>query len=149
MSYLSVRDSFCTGLSEMLTAQSPAVPFHWVMFDGDDPEQGRLHLNAVNVSFLSDESEGTLDVTLVSVDIIHTKERTALAWQDLLIKNMFRQSGIIKNKDFLADADNPTNLYGNVYWNIRGIRWNYVDNPNYCHINATFDLWHFIATSVI
>lgn len=149
MSYLSVRDSFCTAMAGVLALENPVIPFHWCMFDGDDPTQERLLLNAVNVAFLTDDSDGTLDVSLVSVDVISTKERTALAWQDLLTKKILRQSGMIKNKDFSVDPDNPTDNYGNVYWNIREIKWVNVDNPNYCHLNATFELYHFIATSVL
>jgi hypothetical protein len=147
MSYLSVRDSFCTYLAEMLEGNS--IPFHWFLFDGDNPTQDRLKLNTVNVSFLEDDSVGSLDVTMVSVDIIHAKERTAIAWQDYLTSSVLRKYCIVRNQDMATDPDNPVPLYGYISWNTKEIRWINVDNPNYCHFNTTFDIYHVIPPNML
>lgn len=149
MSYLSVRDRFATFVADALAARTTPIPFHWYLFDGDDPTQDRLKLNTINLSYLGDDSADTLDITTVSIDIIHTKERTAIEWQDYITNSILRKPGMIKNQDMVTDVDNAIDLYGFISWDIRDIRWVNVDNPNYCHLNSTFDLYHVIPPDVI
>lgn len=142
MSLLTAKDSFAMFLATALANES--IPFQWLMKDPTDPSLARLKINAVNLYYLSEYSSDTLDVLRVSVDIIQQNERTALIWQDFLT-NLFRTGGIIKNKKYTVDPSNPTDEYGNVFWDIRDMNWVIIAADDYCHYNCTFDLNHTFA----
>lgn len=126
---------------------SSTVPVHWLMFDSDDPESSRLMLNAVNIYFIRDLADNLLDLTEVSIDIIHTKERTAMQWQTIVYDKLLRKGGIIKKQDYDTNPSSPTDLYGSVFWDIRDIIWEKIPNDNYCHYNATIVLHHHTQPS--
>lgn len=143
MSLLSARDTFATLLSTNLADYG--IPFHWVMFSSSDPALSRLQVGAVNLYFMGDSSEGTLDVLQTSIDVVHQEERTAIYWMDILTNSILRKSGITKHYNYDTPSS-PTEETGNIIWDIRGLNWTYVANDNYCHYNCTFDLIHIYPT---
>lgn len=142
MSMLTAKDSFAMFLSQQLALEG--IPMQWLLHDPSDPALSRLKINAVNLYFMAEYSEGPIDILQASIEIIHQTERTALIWQDLLT-TLFRKSGIIKNKKYSVDPGNPTDEPGNVYWNVRDLRWTTVSETDYVHYNCTFNLHHYFA----
>lgn len=142
MSLLSARDTFVMFLNDALATLYPYIPVRWLSFDADDPEMSRLKINYVNVSFLSDTSDGLVDNVDVSIDVIHEKERTAIIWQNLLHNQVLRMSGMVKNKDYETNPDSPSDVYGYIFWDVRSIQWDKIPNDNYAHYNCTFNISH-------
>jgi hypothetical protein len=114
------------------------------MHDTADPSLSRLKINAVNLYYMSEFSDGTTDTIQISIDIIHQVERTAVIWQQYLT-NLLRKSGMIKNKNYSSDPGNPVEVDGNVCWNVRGLYWTSIREDDYCHYNLTFEAQHYFA----
>jgi len=74
---IEARDSFLHLLADNLPAE---VKVHNVRKDPDTPGSERLHTNKVNVQFLSDDLHTGVSLVLVTVDVIHEDERTAIDW---------------------------------------------------------------------
>lgn len=139
MSLISAKDTFAMFLSTNLATQG--ISFQWLMKDSSDPALSRLKINAVNLYYMNEYSQSTLDVLQASIDIIHQVERTAILWQDYITR-LLRQSGMTKNKYYSDDPGNPTNKYGNVFWDVRGLRWTTINTDDYVQYNLTLELTH-------
>jgi hypothetical protein len=139
---VNARDSFVMMMYTELTYNS--ITMNYVYQNPQSPETSKLKLNAVNIFFLSDAADGPLFRTTVSIDIIHDNEFTALTWQGIVVE-ILRKCGYVKKQDYTTPASpTPQTESGYIYWEANKIKWDAIPDDEYVHLNATFDLVHYV-----
>lgn len=87
---INLTDSFIQYLVTKL-GSSPTV--HWVRSQPNDETADQLQLNALNITVLGSLRRGSVEESLVSLDVIGTDERQVLAWvktvQDVLEETQY------------------------------------------------------------
>lgn len=135
----ATRDTFLHFLADNLTGRTV-----WpIRKSSTDPAKSKLKENAVNVQFLTMTQHMHIAGTLVSIDILHQDELTAVditqeVWQ--LLSSAF----YTPNYDY-TNPNSPVATGENIYWDNDSVVFKPIDNsPNYMHFNCTMELRHKI-----
>lgn len=135
---LTASDSFIQFLDTNL-AGDPAV--HWRRHSAVDEQAVILKQDALNVSLLGFYEEDSLEMCLVSLDLLATDERVALRWLKL-VRDLLVGGQIITERDHTNPAV-PVPTGRKVSWTGRRINFLNIRTPRgsrYVHYNATFPL---------
>lgn len=130
----NVIDSFTMFLVNELNG----ITIHHLVNSPDYPDAGLLKQNALNVSFLTTLMDPHINQTLVSLDVLHEDEFTAISWMeqiyDLLSKRYFTEQ-----KDW-TNPSSPVNVDGNLYWDSDAVIFRRIPVSQYSQYNASFFL---------
>lgn len=135
---LTATDSFIDFLSDEL---SGAPPVYWWRQTAVDEHAGFLKQDALNVQLLGFFEDGSAETCLVSLDLLASDERQAMAWLKT-IRNLLIDCQVIPEMDY-TDPDSPVTTGRSVSWYGRQIEFINVRTPRgvrYVHYNATFPL---------
>lgn len=134
---LPMTDSFI----EYLNTAGLGVPVHWVRVT-DEADDNTLKMDHLNVSILGTLQEGSLEETLISLDLIATSERQAYTRAEAVIAKL-RERQYIPELSYSLDPASPTATGKMVSWEADKTRFQVVEaSPLYLHLNATFHICH-------
>lgn len=137
---LSATDTFIQYLSAGL-AGNPAV--HWIHADENDANANLPQVNALNVTVLRVQRSSSVEIALMSLDLMGTNERQLLGWLDTIM-TLLTDRQVIPELQYEPDPANPTPVVGKaVSWD--GLDVKFVAIPadtHYLHLNATFPISH-------
>jgi hypothetical protein len=134
---LSASDSFIEYLANEL---SPLQVYWWRKGDIES-HAGFLKQDALNVSLLGFWEDDTMEMCLISLDLLASDERTALTNLQLL-RDALLAVQFVQERDF-SDPAAPRYTRRNITWDARKVRFISVRTPagaRYAHYNATFPL---------
>lgn len=135
---LSATDSFIQYLS---TGLAP-LRVYFVQATSTETLSQQLKMDALNVYILGALQQGSAERILVSLDILSTEARTALANAKIVRDKLIEQQ-YTEERDYDADPVSGVDLHRCVSWNGRSINFQIVRNePHYVHVNATFSISH-------
>lgn len=141
---LSASDSFIEHLANEL---SPWPVFWWRKGDIEN-HAGFLKQDALNVSLLGFWEDESMEMCLVSLDLLASDERTALENLKIL-RDALIEVQYVPERDF-TDPAFPQYTHRNITWDARKVRFISVRTPagaRYAHYNATFPLVYTRETS--
>lgn len=131
----ATRDTFLHFLYDNLGP----IPVHPVRKDKDNPSLNKLADDSVNVQFLTQRHRVHIGELMVSIDVIHSEELTAVDWTEQVYDLL--SSAFYTPK---YDYTNPTSPQGtgtNIYWDPDSVNFIPIDNdPFRMHFNCTMSL---------
>ncbi len=134
---LSASDSFI----EYLATELDPLEVYWWRKGDIENNAGVLKQDALNVQVLGFWEDGSVEMCLISLDLLGTNDRDLLtnlkALRDTLLAAQY-----VPERDF-SDEDNPVFTGRNISWDARKVRFLSVRTPagaRYAHYNATFPL---------
>lgn len=134
---LTATDSFIQYLASELT---PFEVFWWRRGDIEG-HAGFLKQDALNVQVLGFWEDGSVEMCLVSLDLLAKTERTALT-NLKKVRDALIQAQYVPERDF-TDPAAPVFTGRNISWDARKVKFISVRTPagaRYAHYNATFPL---------
>ena len=136
---ISAFDSF---ISYLNTELAGTPPVNWVRVDDANTEPDVLKENALNLSILGFEEEGSCEEILVSLDLIAYNERTAFQWAKK-VRDVLLQQQFCPERDYETAPDTPTSLGRNVSWRGDDVMFSVIQTAHrFVHLNATFHISH-------
>ena len=136
---LSATDTFIEYLS---TGLAGVIAVHWVHFDANDATSNLLHEDALNVTILGVQRDGSEILALISLDILGHDERASLTALQATL-GLLAQEQTIQELSYADNPASPTPVAGkHVFWEGRDIKFKAIPVENYLHYNATFPIRH-------
>jgi hypothetical protein len=136
---LSATDSFIQYLSTGLASNPPVA---WVRQTADDPTSNELKLDTLNVAVLGFQQSGSLELPLVSLDIIGSDQRQVYDWARR-VRNLLLEQQYAPELDYEANPAAPVATGRMVFWDRDDVDFKVVRNGSRTvHLNATFQLSH-------
>jgi hypothetical protein len=132
----SVRDTILHYLNDNLQAHN----VNFVRRDSANPNNSKLKINAVNVSFFNDQLSTHISRLQTSIDVIFTDELQALDASQK-VAQILQASAFTQNLDYTVPTA-PVATGTNIYWNPYNITFKSVSNALYFHYSCTLVISH-------
>jgi len=132
---INTRDTFLHFLADNLAG----ITIHPIRFEKDVPDTSTLQVNAVNVNFLHPRLDVHVSSQLVSIDILHESELTAVDWAEQLARLMQKAAKTPKLNYTVPLS--PVATGTDIYWDTE-VRFRPVVADYYFHLSATVLLHH-------
>jgi len=122
------------------TELAGALPVHYTRFSSVDENTNQHQVNAVNVSLLGGERDGSIEAGLMSLDILASDEREGLAWCTH-VSDILRSTRFVPEYDYSTTI--PTALGRCIYWATDDIDFTVAGNAqHYVHFSLTLPVTH-------
>jgi hypothetical protein len=134
---LNASDSF---IQYLATELSP-LPVYWWRAGDIEGHAGFLKQDALNVKLMGFWEDGSIEMCLVSLDLLGSNERELLANLKTL-RDALLSAQYVAERDF-TNVASPVETGRNISWEARKVRFISVRTPSgarYAHYNATFPL---------
>lgn len=128
-----VRDSFLHLLADNL----PAYTIWNIRRDVNNPEQERVHEEAVNVQFIDDNPSVHIGNMVVALDVVSADELTAVDMMQA-VWTLLSSSAYTPLLDYSTTPATPQG--SNLFWNQNNIRFRPVWDQLYCRFTSTVTL---------
>lgn len=136
---LTVTDTFINYLATELAGQ---VPLKWVHASAEDVDSNVPSYNALNITVVGLDQQGSSEFVLVSLDLIGSNERTVYGWARLVTDKLL-EFQYTPEMVFEPDPANPTATNRMVFWEPDDAKFNMIRaEDRYVHMNATLELQH-------
>ena len=131
----ATRDTFLHFIADNLTQYTVWA----VRKSSTDPSRGKLKENAINVQFLTSRPHVHIASQLVSIDVIHAEELTAVDMTQAVWELL--SSAFYTPKYDYTNPAAPTLTGQNIYWEKDSVIFRPIDNdPHFMRFNCTMEL---------